>query len=58
MVRLTIRATDETVPPVLLKLMQERLAAGISTVPEKYVPPTASDISQTFGNIMVPSNGD
>jgi len=57
MVRLTIRATDETVPPVLLKLMQERLAAGISTTPEKYVAPTASEISQTFSSILVPSEG-
>ena len=53
MVRLTIRATDETVPPVLLKLMQERIAAGISTVVDKYVPPTATEISDSFRNVMV-----
>ncbi|RYP15395.1 hypothetical protein DL765_005731 [Monosporascus sp. GIB2] len=34
MVRLTIRATDESVPPVLLKLMEERLAAGAPVIPE------------------------
>ncbi len=28
MVRVTIRATDESVPFVLLKLMEDRLAAG------------------------------
>ena len=53
MVRLTIRATDDTVPPVLLKLLEERIAQGMSTVAEKYVPPTASEISDTFRNIMV-----
>lgn len=53
MVRLTIRATDESVPPVLLKAMVERLATGASTVPEKHVPPTVSEISDSFRNIMV-----
>ncbi|KAK3944552.1 adaptin N terminal region-domain-containing protein [Diplogelasinospora grovesii] len=53
MVRLTIRATEESLPPVLLKLMEERLAAGMSTVPEKYAPPTVSEISDSFRNIMV-----
>lgn len=28
MYRLTIRATDESVPPMLMKLMEERLALG------------------------------
>lgn len=28
MIRLTVRATDESVPGVLLKLMQERLSLG------------------------------
>jgi AP-2 complex subunit alpha len=53
MVRLTIRATDDSVPPVLLKAMEERLAAGASTVQERHVPPTASEISDSFRNIMV-----
>ncbi|KAK3683931.1 adaptin N terminal region-domain-containing protein [Podospora appendiculata] len=53
MVRLTIRATDEALPPVLLKLMVERLEAGMPTGPEKYEAPSASDISDTFRNIMV-----
>jgi AP-2 complex subunit alpha len=29
MFRITVRATDEAVPPVLVKLMQERLEQGI-----------------------------
>jgi len=53
MVRLTIRATDDTLPPVLLKMMEERLAIGVSIRPEKYESPTASDISDSFRNVMV-----
>ncbi|KAL2157794.1 hypothetical protein VTH06DRAFT_5062 [Thermothelomyces fergusii] len=54
MVRLTIRATDESLPPVLLKLMQERVSKGVSTViQEKHVPPTVSEISDAFRNVMV-----
>ncbi|KAK3314714.1 adaptin N terminal region-domain-containing protein [Apodospora peruviana] len=55
MLRLTIRATEETLPPVLLKLMVERLAAGQATGTEKYhaPTPTASEISDSFRNIMV-----
>ena len=53
MVRLTVRATDETVPPIILKLMVERIGAGVSTVVEKYHPPARSDISEAFSNIMV-----
>jgi len=54
MVRLTIRATDESLPPVLLKLMQDRIAKGVSTVvQERYVPPTMSEISDAFRNVMV-----
>ncbi|RYP50013.1 hypothetical protein DL768_004368 [Monosporascus sp. mg162] len=53
MVRLTIRATDESVPPVLLKLMEERLAAGAPVIPELKEGPSRDDISQTFSNIMV-----
>jgi AP-2 complex subunit alpha len=53
MVRLTIRATDETVPPVLFKLMEERLGVGMSTAVEKYQPPTHAEISDAFGNVMV-----
>ncbi|RYP70936.1 hypothetical protein DL769_004807 [Monosporascus sp. CRB-8-3] len=52
MVRLTIRATDESVPPVLLKLMEERLAAGAPVIPELKEGPSRDDISQTFSNIM------
>jgi AP-2 complex subunit alpha len=53
MVRLTIRATDDTLPPLLLKLMEARIAKGVSTVQERYVPPTVSEISDSFRNIMV-----
>ncbi|KAI1341873.1 Adaptor protein complex AP-2 alpha subunit [Xylariaceae sp. FL0016] len=53
MVRLTIRATDESVPPVLLKLMEERLSVGVSTGPAMHEAPTRREISDTFSNIMV-----
>ncbi len=53
MVRLTIRATDDALPPVILKMMQERIAKGLSTAPERYVPPTVSEISDSFRNVMV-----
>jgi len=53
MVRLTIRATDESVPPVLIKLMEERLAVGVSTQPEDFEAPTRREISDVFGNVMV-----
>lgn len=53
MMRLTVRATDEGVPLVLLKLMEERIAAGVSTLPEVHVAPTPSEISATFSNILV-----
>lgn len=53
MIRLTIRATDESVPTILLKLMQERLSAGVSTMPERHEQPTRQDISDAFGSVMV-----
>ncbi|KAK7948606.1 uncharacterized protein PG986_009492 [Apiospora aurea] len=53
MIRLTIRATDESVPPVMLKMMEERLAAGVSIVPELHEGPTKQDISDMFSNVMV-----
>ena len=53
MIRLTIRATDETVPPIICKLMEERLAVGISTQPEKVEAPTYSEISDAFSNVLV-----
>ncbi|KAK3901054.1 adaptin N terminal region-domain-containing protein [Staphylotrichum tortipilum] len=53
MVRLTIRATDDALPPVMLKMMQDRIAKGLSTAPERYVPPTVSEISDSFRNVMV-----
>lgn len=53
MVRLTIRATEDALPPLLLKMMQERLARGVSTAPERFSPPTVSEISDAFRGIMV-----
>lgn len=53
MVRLTIRATDESVPQIMLKMMEERIAAGVSTLPETHFGPTPREISDTFSNIMV-----
>lgn len=53
MVRLTIRATDDAVPPVLLRLMKGRFAVGASTVPVKKEAPTQREISELFKNIMV-----
>ena len=55
MVRLTIRATDDSLPPLLLKMMQDRISKGLSTVvQERYVPPpSASEISDSFRSIMV-----
>lgn len=55
MLRLTIRATDESVPAVLLKLMETRVAAGESTRPvrDDDEGPTRQDISSAFSNVMV-----
>ncbi|KAG6003732.1 hypothetical protein E4U21_001785 [Claviceps maximensis] len=52
MIRLTIRATDDSVPTVFLKLMQDRLAQGQPTTPD-YRSPTRDEISDSFGNTMV-----
>lgn len=53
MIRLTIRATDETVSPILVKLMEDRLSVGVSTSPEVVAPPTRAEISDAFANVMV-----
>ncbi|KAH7321071.1 adaptin N terminal region-domain-containing protein [Stachybotrys elegans] len=52
MIRLTVRATDDSVPSILLKLMQERLSQGVSNVLES-VTPSVEQISEAFGNVMV-----
>jgi AP-2 complex subunit alpha len=52
MIRLTIRATDESVPHIICKLMEERLAIGISTQPEP-VELSRRDISDAFANVLV-----
>lgn len=53
MVRLTIRSTDETVPPILVKTMVDRLQVGQSTQPEEFVAPSRREISDAFGNVLV-----
>jgi AP-2 complex subunit alpha len=53
MLRLTIRATDETVPPILIKIMVDRLQIGQSTQSEEFVPPSRREISDAFGNVLV-----
>ncbi|KAG7110165.1 AP-2 complex subunit alpha-2 like protein [Verticillium longisporum] len=53
MLRLTIRATDETVPTTLMKLMDERLAVGINMGLDKPSPPSRDQISDAFSNVMV-----
>ncbi|KIN03659.1 hypothetical protein OIDMADRAFT_193431 [Oidiodendron maius Zn] len=52
MVRLTIRATDESVPQVLVKLMEDRLAVGVSTQPHP-TDMTLREMKDAFGNVMV-----
>ncbi|RCI16550.1 hypothetical protein L249_2257 [Ophiocordyceps polyrhachis-furcata BCC 54312] len=53
MIRLTIRATDDSVPSVLLRLLQMRLSVGKSPAPEPRELPTSEQISNSFRNIMV-----
>ncbi|KAH7155280.1 adaptin N terminal region-domain-containing protein [Dactylonectria estremocensis] len=53
MIRLTIRATDDAVPAGLLKLMQDRLAAGVSTAGDRFEALTRDEISDSFRNVMV-----
>ncbi|KAI8946437.1 adaptin N terminal region-domain-containing protein [Xylaria longipes] len=53
MVRLTIRATDESVPAVLLKLMEQRISAGVSKVPILQEGPTRQEITDAFSNVLV-----
>ena len=53
MIRLTIRATDDSVPKILLKLMEERLAAGDNKFTEPAETLTHRDISDTFSNVLV-----
>ena len=58
MIRLTIRATDEAVPPVLLKLMRGRLARGFALSNEPSHAPSRREISEAFGNVLVGSEYD
>lgn len=37
----------------MLKMMEERLATGVSIVPELHEGPTKQDISDMFSNVMV-----
>lgn len=55
MIRLTIRATDDAVTPILLKLMQEKLAAGIvsQSRQDELEMPSQQEASESFANVMV-----
>lgn len=53
MYRLTIRATDESVPEALLKLMVAKLELGVSTSPEKPEQLSRRDISDAFSSVLV-----
>ena len=53
MIRLTIRATDESVPAVLMKIMEDRLALGMNTRPERVDPPMRRDNLDAFANVLV-----
>lgn len=58
MFRMTIRATDESVPPIMIKLMEERLSVGFSTQqeePEEESGPMLNrqDIVNTYENVLV-----
>ena len=51
---MTIRATDESVPPIMIKLMEERLSIGFSTqVEESQEVPSKQDILNTYENVLV-----
>jgi len=52
MIRLTIRATDDSVAPILLSLIQERLSVGFPSVSERH-PPSEDQMLDAFGNVMV-----
>ena len=53
MFRLTIRATDESVPPVMIKAMEERLAIGNPTQESDPERPSRQEISDAFGSVLV-----
>lgn len=54
MLRLTIRATDASVPPLLLTLMTDRLSTGTTPLPTTpRHDPSRNDISDAFANVMV-----
>lgn len=55
MIRLTVRATDDSVPPILLKVMQARLSVGVSTGADSvdHAPSPREEASRVFGNVMV-----
>ncbi|RKF84180.1 AP-2 complex subunit alpha-2 [Golovinomyces cichoracearum] len=53
MIRLTIRATDKSIVGTLIKTMEQRLAIGVSTLPDTQENLTKREINNTFGNILV-----
>lgn len=50
---MTIRATDEGVPPVLVKSMEDRLSAGLSIEPERKEQLSREEILDSYGDILV-----
>jgi hypothetical protein len=54
MLRLTIRATDASVPSLLLALMTERLSSGTSQPAAPHRAETSrSEMNDAFANVMV-----
>lgn len=53
MIRLTIRATNESVLPPLVKNMEQILALGPSAIPEIQEKPTKREAIEAFRNILV-----
>jgi AP-2 complex subunit alpha len=53
MIRLTVRATDDSVPAILAKAMQEHLSMGLLNGPEEEAQPSMAQISDAFSNVMV-----
>lgn len=55
MIRLTLRATDDSVLGILVTIMEQRLAIGVSTTPELPKKLTKREIAEAFANVMATS---
>jgi len=51
MFRMTIRATDDSVPPLLVKIMEERLSLGYFNEPERSQ--AGGDDTGSYGDLLV-----